>query len=273
MAVRFFRACLPALLLSACLFETGSGNGGPPDTDGAGFPEISPDLAIGNQWMYRFRQYTEYQDGSRGDTTLYFIHYEITGDSLIAGIGYRILVEEDLALFNTDFGLVKNRSAYAVLAGSSGLQVKALKGGERATGRFPFKSSAGSGIDTLHFKDEVTALKMPLGAGKGWVYREPGNPDGTLAATKTFLAWDTISLAGAPTPALEFRVEVENLEYIRTLEWYAGDIKVFSRSSASTTFAGMDSSRSEEEYLGKRTFTRDDTLAVLKGTIFDPAAE
>jgi hypothetical protein len=161
LAARILRACLPALLVSACLFETSEtrvGTGGPADPDQAGFPIISPDLSIGNQWMYRIRQYTAYQDGSSGDTVTYFIHYEITGDSLIAGVRYRILTEEDLALFNTDLGLVRNRSAYAVSADSSGLRIKALKGGEQATGRFPFKSSAGQAFDTLHLPDEVTAV-------------------------------------------------------------------------------------------------------------------
>jgi hypothetical protein len=176
MAAKFLRACWPVLVLTACLFETETGTGRPSET------EIRPDLSVGNQWMYRYRQYVENQNGSKGDTTGHFIHYEIAGDSLIAGIRYRLLAEEDLALFNTDYGLVKYRSAYALLSDSSGLEVKALKGGEPATGRFPFKSSAAPAFDTIHFLDEVTALRMPLIAGTGWSYRDPENPSGIWAA-------------------------------------------------------------------------------------------
>jgi hypothetical protein len=76
-------------------------------------------------------------------------------------------------------------------------------------------------------------------------------------------------VAGKPVSALKFQVQVENMEYIRTYEWYADGVKILSRSSSSTTFGGKDSSRSEEEYLGRRYFTREDTQAVLKGTIFE----
>lgn len=259
--------CLSAGLLSACLFETESSLAPAFST---AFPDIHPDLSIGNQWMYRNREFTAFQDGSGGDTATYFIHYEITGDSVIAGIRYRILVEEDLSLFNTDYGLVRNRSAYAVLADSSSLLVKELKGGEQGTGRFPFKTTAGTAFDTAHFMDELTVLRMPLNAGKGWIYREPGNASGSWSASKTFLGWDTLRVSGAPVAALKFQVKVENQDYIRRYEWYADDVKIFSLFSASTTFAGLDSLRSEEAYQGKRYFTKADTLAVLKGTIFDP---
>lgn len=227
--------------------------------------------------MYRFRRYTAYQNGSNGDSTGYFIHYEVTGDSVIAGIRYRILVEDDLAIFNTDAGLVKIRSAYAVLSDSSGIQVKALKGEGRSTGRFPFKTSAGDlvdsknhAFDSVHFRDEITALQLPFYANRSWNYREPGSPYGLLPANKTFLGIDTLLISGIPVSTFKFQVELTNVNSIRAYEWYADNVKVFSRTSSSTTFAGKDSSYVEEEFLGNRPFTREDTLSILKGTIFDP---
>lgn len=210
---------LPVLLICACFFESET-HPKPPDSI-----QIRPDLSIGNQWMYQYRRYTEYADGSKSDSNGYFIHYEITGDTLIAGIRYRVLVEEDLALINTDIGLTRYRSAYVVRADSTGVRVKALKGSGRATGRLPFKISSD--------------------------------------ATKIILGGDTLLSAGAKVPALKFQVEVENADDVRIYEWYIGNLKVFSRASASTTYAGRDTSRAEEEYLGERAFTREDTLAVL----------
>ena len=220
--------------------------------------------------MYLNVQYTDHQGGSKSDSVRSFTHYEVTGDSDIAGLRYSILVEEDLALFNTDIGLVKYRSAYAVASDSSSVRILSLKGGEPASGRFPFKIAA---LDTLHFNGEVTALKMPLSPGKSWYYSKPEGVGSSGTVSKTFLGRDTITLGGNAVPALEFRVDVASLDYIRMLEWYADSVKVLSRFSSSTTFGGKDSSRSEQVYLGKRTFTKDDTLTVLRGTIFDPSGQ
>ncbi|HKP95520.1 MAG TPA: hypothetical protein VJ385_07175 [Fibrobacteria bacterium] len=262
-------ASTAALSVSACLFETRETPERPPTE----VPEIHPDLSVGNQWMYQTLHYSEYADGTKMDTSRYFIHYEIAGDSVIAGVPYRILIEEDLILYNTDFGLVKIRSSYALAADSSGIRIKALKDFEPVEGRFPFKAGAASeapSSDTAYFRDEITALQTPLSAGRSWAYRAKGNPFGTGAATKTFLGTETLQVSGKPVSALKFAVVVENQEYIRTYEWYADGVKILSRSSTSLTFAGKDSLRREEGYLGKRSFTREDTLAVLKGTIFEP---
>ncbi|MEO6096994.1 MAG: hypothetical protein ABIW76_15480 [Fibrobacteria bacterium] len=290
-------AGLAVLLFCGCLFETETETGIPPATGES--PGIRPDLSIGNQWMYRFLRYTAYENGTQDDSTRHFIHYRITGDSLIAGAAYRILVEEDLALFNTDLGLVRNRSVYAVLSGPSGLAVKALKEGDPATGRFPFKRTAdaetdagtesgtesgsnagtdrrsgrGMDFDSVHFRDEVLAMKATLLRGLGWDYRAPGNPSGLAHMTKTYLGEDTLARSTGRIAARKFRVWTGKIGDAPTYEWYAGGVKIFSRSSASTTFEGLDSTRAEEEYLGHRGFTPDDTLAVLKGSVFDPDAE
>ncbi|MDB5105423.1 MAG: hypothetical protein JWP91_3112 [Fibrobacteres bacterium] len=227
--------------------------------------------------MYRHLQFTEYEDGSKGDSTVFFIHYRIQGDSAIAGKTYRIMVEEDLSLLNTDLGLVKIRSTYAVRADSTGLLVKSLRYAGQGMGRLPFKTAAGIpgqsipvGFDSSHFQDEILALKQPLFTGIKWDFREPGSPYGQWPATKTLVGMETILLEGTALSTLKFQIEVENQEYIRTFEWYSDDTKVFSRSSSSITFEGKDSTRVEEEYLGSRSFTSEDTLAVLKGTILDP---
>jgi hypothetical protein len=254
------------LLICSCIFETEA----PPNALDS--IRIQPDLSIGNQWMYRYLRFTEYQDGSQSDSTGFFIHYEITGDTMIAGIKYRVLVEEDLALINLDFGLVKYRSTYVVQADSTGVKIKALKGGDRSNGRFPFKMSSGANsisgnavFDTTHFKDEIMVVKSPVNSGQGWIFREPGSPFGYLSATKTFIGRDTLLLADEKVPAFKFQVEAENAKDVRAYEWYADAFKIFSRSSSSTTFGGKDSSRAEEEYFGRRSFTREDTLAVLNG--------
>jgi hypothetical protein len=225
---------------------------------------MAPDLSLGSQWMYRYRRYTEYADGSKGDSTGFFIHYEITGDTTIAGIRYRLLVEEDLALINTDIGLTRYRTVHAVQSDSAGVRVKTLKGADRAVGRLPFKRSSG-GFDTSHFQDEILAMQSPLRAGQGWIFREAGSPFGLQSATKTFLGSDTLRSAGGDIPCLRFRLEVAGAEDARIHEWYSGKVKIFSRVSASTTFSGRDTSRVEEEYLGARAFTRQDTLDVLDG--------
>ena len=221
--------------------------------------------------MYRHLQYIEHQDGAKSDSVKYFIHYKIIGDTTIANIRYRILVEEDLALFNTDLGLLINKSAYAVRYDSSGLEVKALKNGRQATGRFPFKRSTGAfhlaeavSFDSLHFVDEIDELRMPFMPGLTWYLRAPENPYGLWPATKVYLGLDRIVLSGKAISAFKFQIQVKNLEYMRTYEWYAGNVKVLSRTSSSIMFDGRDSLRSEEEYIGPRTFTREDTTAVVE---------
>jgi hypothetical protein len=273
-AAPFLSWCLAASLLSACLFETRSQSGGLPPEEAA----LRPDLSIGGQWLYVSRQYLEYRDGAKSDTTDVRIHYGITGDSVIGGTSYRILVEEELALFNTDEGLRRYRSVYAVRSDPTVLEVKALKDGRSGTGHLPFKIAAparatSSAVDTAHFRDETVSLRWPLIAGNGWSYREPGNAFGILPARKTFLGKDSILSNGESTAALKFSIQVEGRDDIRAYEWYVDGLKVLSRSSYSLTFGGEDSVRAEEEFLGARYFTRSDTDAVLKGSIFESVTE
>jgi|GEM_PF-6879844 len=248
---------------------------------------IRPDFSLGTQWMYRSLRYTEHEDGSKSDSTGYFIHDQISGDSVIAGVEYRILLEEELALYNTDLGLQNSRTAYAVLSDSTGLLVKTLKGGNRAFVRVPFKTAASwhssevttntavetTEFDTADFADEVKDLIPTFRIGQAWRYREPGSALHFPIETKTFLGWDTLDLAGTPVPALEFRLDLDPPGESPGYEWYAGDVKVLTRSSSSSSFDGKDSSRLEESYLGRRGFTRQDTLDILKGTVLDPNAE
>ena len=245
------QAFIPLLFLSGCLFETTKP------------VVVLPDLSIGNQWLYRFRGFLKNGDGTSGDTATHFIHYAITGDSSIAGIRYRILSEEDLAVFNTDQGLIKTHSLFAVAMDDSGTKVNLLRGESYGSGRLPFKSTAGSAFDTSHFEDEVTALKLPLSIGLAWSYREPGQPFGHGAAVKTYLGEEEIRISGATLTAMKFRLEVAGLEYVRSYEWYRNGTKVFSSSTIAANAIGRDSLHSEEEYVGKRDFSKDDTLAIL----------
>jgi hypothetical protein len=270
----FLTCCLGAALFSACLFETRSRTGDTPPDEA----DLRPDLSIGNQWLYISRQYLEYGDGTQSDTTDVRIRYEITGDSVIGDTAYRILVEEDLALFNTDEGLRKYRSVYAVRSDSAVLEVKALKDGRPGTGHLPFKIAASAGgaalsMDTIHFRDEVVSLRWPLTAGIGWTFREPGNASGILPARKTFLGPDSILSKGVSVAALKFVVQVEGRSDLRAYEWYADGLKILSRSSYSLTFGGEDSVRAEEEFQGARGFTRADTDAVIKGSILENASK
>jgi hypothetical protein len=266
MISRIACALIPSLLLSACLFETEK------EKSSAAPVEIRPDLSIGNQWMYLSRVYVKHGDGNSGDTTRAFICYRITGDSAIGGKTYRILSEEDLAAVNTDQGLRKYSSLYAIDTVSSAgadsgrIDVNMLRIGTGAAGRLPFKSSARSSFDTVHFEDEITALVSPVSAGETWIFRAPGQPFGHAAGRKTFLGRENIEVAGERVAALKFQVAIEGLDFIKTYEWYAEGKKIFSRSSYAVNESGTDSQHFEEEYAGNRYFSREDTAAVLSGS-------
>ncbi|MDQ3001511.1 MAG: hypothetical protein M3Y08_09640 [Fibrobacterota bacterium] len=223
---------------------------------------MEPDLAIGREWMYVSRQFLKPESGANGDTARHFIHYRIEGDTSMGGETYRLLVEEGLGIFNSDLGLQKFHSLYAVKAGPSGVSVNRLKGG-REIGRFPFKSGAGEGFDTSRFDDEIRALEFPFQVGGTWSYREAGHPYGYGAAWKTFLGVEEIVLAGKRVSAYKFELAIENRDYFKTFEWYVGGLKVFSLVSRAANDFSRDSLHFEQEFIGNGHFTRKDTQTVI----------
>jgi hypothetical protein len=242
---------LSTLLLAGCIFETVA-------------PEkVLPDLSTGTQWMYQFRQYLKYADGSHGDTTTHFIHYQSQGDTTIAGLTYRILIESDLAIFNNDYGLVKNQSSFAVISDDSGVTINLLKGGGPKSGRLPFKVGASTVFDSIHFEDEISTMKLPLEIGRGWTYREMGSPSGSGAARKTFLGTENIEVNGKIQAARKFEIVILGLEFIKTFEWYHKNLKVYSNSITSANAFDQDSLYWEEKFIGNRGFTFEDTSAIL----------
>jgi hypothetical protein len=137
-------------------------------------------------------------------------------------------------------------------------EVKLLKGPlPNTVGRLPLKTTA---FDTQYFEDEVTALS-PLDS---WVFREAGSPIGIGSATKVYQGRDSISLGSARVAALRFGIEVSDQPHIRYHEWYVGGLKVLATSVYLARPEGRDSLRTEEEWIGTRGFTGEDTQTVLK---------
>lgn len=207
--------------------------------------------------MYVHRDFMTPSTGPNGDTSIRFIHYHVPGDSVIAGKRYWLLVEEDLAYYNFDQGLVLNRLRFAVRKAGEAWQVKLLRGPvPNAVGRLPLKAAA---FDTQYFEDEVTALS-PLDS---WVFRQAGHPLGYSSASKNYLGLDTIILGHARVVAYRFGLETAGQAHIRYLEWYFEGLKVLATSAYRAREDGYDSVLTEEEWIGKRGFTREDTIAVL----------
>ncbi len=241
--------------LCACIF----------DTRQASFsgPSIKPDLPIGGQWMYVAREFirpaSPLASGNDGDTTLRYIHYSVPGDTSIAGATFRLLLEEDLALYNTDQGLVIKETRFAVRDSSGFWIAKRLRGVSNTLGRLPLKRSA---FDTLHYEDEILPLVPAAAMGQAWNLRDANSPAGYGFARKAYLGPDTLLLHGVRTTAYKFAIEVQGQEYIRRYEWYDGKRKIFSLWTNPVSGDRADSSHTEEEYLGQRDFTAQDTMDV-----------
>jgi hypothetical protein len=244
---------LAALLFPACLFDTRAPDGKP--------VSIRPSFPEGGQWMYQYREYTGKASGPGGDTAIRYIRYSRPGDTLIAGVTYELLVEEDLAFYNADQGLVLNRIAFGMLASGDTLRVKQLRNTANIAGRLPLKAAAS--FDTAHFEDEITVL-LPIAPGRGWELRPKGHPLGRPRAYKTYLGMDSLDRGGFRGAAFLFDVALEGFAQFRIREWYSSERKVFSRTAYATTPGGPDSSVTEEEYLGARGFTGADTSDVLR---------
>jgi hypothetical protein len=246
-------------LLCGCLFETQEAF------------RIRPSLVPGSRWMYQYRTFLKQEDGGASDTARHFISYAVEADSILAGRAYSILAEEDLAIFNTDYGIVRNRSLYAIDTAGGRIKVGRLKGGALATGRLPFKTAAETPVqtlpeDTAFFEDGFLALENPLRPGASWIYREMGNPFGRTASEKVLLGAETLVLSGKAFAAWKFRIqETEDVRF-NTYEWYSGDTKIFSRASYAANTFNLDSFHIEEEYLGERSFTAEDSAALLEAS-------
>lgn len=211
--------------------------------------------------MYQYREFTRSASGAGGDTALRYIRYSRPGDTVIDGRAYGLLVEEDLAFYNADQGLVVNRIVFAMRESGDTLRVNQLRNTANIAGRLPLKASAA--FDTAHFEDEMAVL-VPVAPGRGWELRRKGHPLGRPRAFKTCLGRVSLERAGFQGGAYLFDVALDGFPQFRIREWYSARRKVFSRTAYATSPGGPDSSITEEEFLTERGFTGADTLDVLR---------
>ena len=228
--------------------------------------QITPDLHTGNEWMYQYQSFLKPAKSNAQDTLIHFNHYQILGDTLISWVTYKLLLEEELALFNHDYGLVKNKTLFALNLEPDGIQVLQLKQGNTTTGSLPFKLSA---IDTAHFEDQFFALPIPIPVNTSWNYRDTNNLHGRYASRVTAVGVDQIMLHGVLTRAYKFEMKVTGMEYFLLTYWIAENIKVLTRlKSAASNPDNGDSLVNEEIYLGARNFLRADTEEVFRSSSF-----
>ena len=245
---RLLRLAAPALgglVAASCVFDTETPRGRGPALS------FLPDLH-GPPRMHVTRQFLRPGGGPDGDTALSFIRYSWPGDTVIAGQGYRLMREEELALRNFDQGLRIYESAFAVRVSGDSVFANQLGSGQ-AYGKLAFKTAA---PDTLPFEDQRVPLIGKLQTGSRWMSRKPG-PSGSGAEFKTYLGRQPLDWKRADSGEA-FAVSIPEQSHLRVFEWYRGGSKIF----ASTVYAsGADSIRLEEEFQSERGFTGADTLA------------
>lgn len=246
-------AIAAACLLLGCVFETAP----------APVPlDLRPEIPGGVGSMYAYREFRKASDGTPGDTALRFIRYSSPGDTQIAGVTWRLLVEEDLAFYNADQGLVLNRVAFAVRWDGDTLRANQLRMTANIAGRLPLKAAAG--FDTAHFEDETAVLVDGAAKGRAWELRPEGHPSGHPRAAKAWRGLEEISRGGFIGSAFAFEVSVKGMEHVRIREWYSPERKLFARTAYAIRPGSPDSNLTEEEYVGMRGFTSFDTAEVLR---------
>lgn len=223
--------------------------------------KITPDLAIGNHWLYQLRQFSKAENSVYGDTLVYFIRYEIVGDTVINDSTYQLMTEEDLAIFGSSLEI--NETMAAVKYESGKVVIKNLKSGGGQLGRYPLKASAQGAFDTVNFDDEVIALSFPIQKNSEWYFRSPGHPKGHGPVKKIFLGVESISSLGSIQTALKFEFIIEDMKWVKSYEWYLEAGKVKSITSLKESDSNNDSIFFEEEYLGSREFSGTDSQTVI----------
>jgi hypothetical protein len=222
---------------------------------------ITPDLSIGNNWLYQYRQFDKKEDGKYGDTLIYFVHYQIIGDTVFNDSIYRLMAEDDLTIFDSTLEI--NRTLSAIKYQHGRVVIKNLKIGGAEFGRYPFKISARNIFDTANFYDEFVALSFPIQKNSEWIYRYPDHPKGHSPAKKIFLGTETINSFGKPYNTLKFEFIIENMQWIKSFEWYSANVKIKSNSFSKQSDNNNDSVFFEEEFIDSRGFIKEDSQMVI----------